>query len=306
MNFHLSPIYKGFFPSTICPPQRYSTTFAMATLTLKDLHSFHSIDREIFTRLVINLTRDPAQSLLVMALWLCLEKTESFKLVKELTKLSNFNLNRLADEAVSFLRCLESKTPPELRDGEIPVTALIVGRTICLRMFYENKYTFLCYIKAYLKNVCAHIFADILSQIYPSRAILNHPLVIPGFPHPVYGSITVIPRTMEYVFASEGIWGWKMNIEAPLDDRTLFLTFSRGYSVTESEVRELFSSYYGDCVECISMEPSSSSPDQFLYARLVVRDIQTVDHVLARGPIAKFKINGKHVWARKFERREPN
>ncbi|KAL3497392.1 hypothetical protein ACH5RR_040124 [Cinchona calisaya] len=280
----------------------------MAKITLDDIHLFYSTDREIFSRLVINLIRNPSQSLLVMALWMSLEHRNSTYIVKELIKLSNVTLNGLAEEAVSCLMCLESKTPLEFRDADIPLTAIIMGKKICSITFYENKFSFICCMKAFLNNVCSYIFTDILARIYPFCTFMNHPMIIPGFPHPTYGSITIIPRTLDYVFPSEGIWGWALNIEVPENDRTIFLTFSRGYPVTEVEVRELFTSHYGDCVEDIQMEPStsssSSSSDQSLYARLVVRDIETIDRVLRGGPIAKFKINGKHVWARKFERRE--
>ncbi|CDP13501.1 unnamed protein product [Coffea canephora] len=276
--------------------------------TLSDVYTFYSIDRRIFTRLVMFLTRDPAQSLLVMAFWLCLEDMNFGSCItRKLTRLSNPTLNDVAEEAVQCLNCLELGTPPALRNRsrELPLTSMIVEKRLSLRLFYENKFTMICGIKAFLNHVCANAFADILAQFYPSQANFNYPLIIPGFPHPTFGSLAIIPRAPDYVFPCEGIWGWGLNIEAPEDDRTIFLTFSRGYPVTETEVRELFASYYGDnCVESVSMEPSPDSPDQSLYARLVVRNIKTIDRVLGKGPIAKFKINGKHVWARKFERRD--
>ncbi|KAI5656457.1 hypothetical protein M9H77_25250 [Catharanthus roseus] len=280
-------------------------------MTLEDLHLFHSIDREVFGRLIISLARDPAQALLAMAFWLCLEDLNFNGIILNLMSLSNAVLNGLVDEALVCLNCLESKTPPFQSDGLIPLTTLTVGRGINLTLIYRNKYTMITGIKAFLNNVCAIVFTDILVQVFPSRALYDYPLIIPGFPHPTFGPVTIIPRRPNYIFPSKGMWGWSLNIEAPVDDRTIFLTFSRGYPVTEAEVRELFCSHFGDSVvEEVSMEPSGSSSssssigEQCLYARMVLRDISTVDRILSRGQIAKFKINGKHVWARKFERRE--
>ena len=50
-----------------------------------------------------------------------------------------------------------------------------------------------------------------------------------------------------------------------------------------------------------------NSPEQSLYARLVVRPeaIDVIDHFLEYKPMIKFSINGKHVWARKYIRKLP-
>lgn len=45
---------------------------------------------------------------------------------------------------------------------------------------------------------------------------------------------------------------------------------------------------------------------QPLYARLVLRPDSSTDVVLNGKTRAKFSINGKHVWARKFVRKNPN
>ncbi|XP_060216525.1 uncharacterized protein LOC132644008 [Lycium barbarum] len=114
---------------------------------------------------------------------------------------------------------------------------------------------------------------------------------------------SVIPRALDYTLSNkkgplDTIWSLKP--EAQVDDRTMFLTFSKGYPVTEAEVIELFNSKYGDCAEDVHMVPPTSS-NHSLYARMVVRDVSTIDQSLSTCPIAKFRINGKDVWARKYE-----
>ncbi|CAJ2673484.1 unnamed protein product [Trifolium pratense] len=90
----------------------------------------------------------------------------------------------------------------------------------------------------------------------------------------------------------------------PIDDRTLFLTFSKGYPISENEVREFFTRQFGDIIEMLVMQ-ETTPPEQSLYARLVVRDeaMDDIDQFLEYKLTMKFAINGKHVWARKFVRK---
>lgn len=159
-------------------------------------------------------------------------------------------------------------------------------------------------IKEFLNKVCAIIFADILHQTIP-RSPLNYPIPVLGFPHPTFGPIKVVPRSLDSIIPSNELWGWSLKSDALVDDRTMFLTFSRGFPVSEGEVKELFNSYYGiNCVEQVQMMPLASSSNHSLYARMVVHNVSTIDQILCRRSIAKIKINGKHVWARKYEHRE--
>ncbi|KAM3309080.1 hypothetical protein P3S67_010824 [Capsicum chacoense] len=276
-------------------------------ISLEDLHLFHKIDRDVFTRLVVYLSRNPAESLLVLAMWLWFEGHFP-SIIDKMVKLPNDLVNKLAKEGATCLKWLESKVPPVPNEaGDMPFTSIIMKRTVSFNFFYQQRFTMISGIKTLLNKVCVIIFADILHRIIPgqSRIHLNSPIPIPGFPHPTFGAITVVPRSLDSIIPSRGLWGWSLKNDAPVDDRTMFLTFSRGFPVTEAEVKELFNSYYGiDCVEHVHMVPSGSLSDHPLYAKMVVRDVSTIDQILCNGSIAKFKTNGKHVWARKYERRE--
>ncbi|KAL7187410.1 hypothetical protein ACSBR1_037477 [Camellia fascicularis] len=126
---------------------------------------------------------------------------------------------------------------------------------------------------------------------------LNQPLPVPGFPHPVFRNITVISLPLSHQLPTGGLWGWSHEIKVPENDRTMFLTFSRGYPVSESEVKELFTGCFGDCVDNVDMD-ESNLVDQPLFARMLVRGVSIVDDILKGSSIAKFRINGKHVWAK--------
>nr|GMD48752.1 uncharacterized protein LOC109169472 [Ipomoea batatas] len=261
----------------------------MEAITIEDLHLFHTIDRRVFSRLLINLARCPAESLLVMALWLWLEDLHSQSIIDKMVDFSDSVVDALANEAVLCLKWLESRSSAGAGAGEddMPLTSVVTGRPMTSHRFYPNKFAAISGIKAFLNKVTP-----------------DSPIPIPGFPHPIFGAITVIPRSPDFAIPNGGFWGWSTATEAPVDDRTMFLTFSRGYPVSEEEVKELFNSYYGDCVETVKMVPPMNASEQSLYARLVVRSVSTIDQVLSRGPIAKFRVNGKHVWARKYERRD--
>ncbi|EEF38483.1 uncharacterized protein LOC8263380 [Ricinus communis] len=97
----------------------------------------------------------------------------------------------------------------------------------------------------------------------------------------------------------------KDNINMAVDDRTIFLTFSKGYPISESEVKEFFTRKYGDCIETIYMQEVLVGDHQPLYARLIVRSPTLIEVVLEGKSKAKFSINGKHVWARKYIRKNP-
>ncbi|EOY29501.1 PREDICTED: uncharacterized protein LOC18587807 [Theobroma cacao] len=278
----------------------------MASITLEELHTYHAIDREIFSRLVITLMRDPAESLLVMALWLWLEEKGYPNIIAKMVKLSDPLLEALAGEAVSCLNCLGSGNPTIPPNGVFPLTARIMEKDISFQMFHQNKFSTISGIKNFLNTVCSRIFTDILQRVMgsTSQVISNQPLVIPGFPHSLFGRVTIVPRAMDHGFPVGGLWGWHPCNNVSEDDRTLFLTFSRGFPVSEDEVRELFTKICGDCVDSVHMQENVPCNEQPLFARMVLHSVTNVDQILNRRRIAKFRINGKHIWARKYERRE--
>ncbi|XP_050365658.1 uncharacterized protein LOC126784217 [Argentina anserina] len=287
------------------------------TVTEGELHMFHKIDREMFSQLVLSLMRAPAESLLVMALWLWMEK-DCPNIIVKMLKLGNIIVNALVDEAVLCLRCLDCSISNSTilclvsNNGAMVLSSRLMQKEISLQMFIQNRYTIICGVKNYLTNVCARIFTDILQRVLlgtnPILSQFTHPqqpLLIPGFPHPVFGALNIIPGSVANFTPTGGIWGWKPSIELSVDDKTMFLTFSRGFHVTVEEVKHLFSNVLGmeKCVEDVDMEdvPSDEQP---LYAKMVLSSVTLVDKILKGNRVAKFRINGKHIWARKYERRD--
>ena len=274
---------------------------------LRELLSFHSVDRQLFSRLLLNCSRKPSETLLVMALWLWLEEIGYPNIVPKILKLPDAIVNAMANEAVLCLKCLCSDTtPPDLLYGNLPFSTKSMEMEISPHIFFQNRFTSISGIKKLLNSVCSWAFTDILVQVLPSstsQVRLNQPLAVPDFPHPVFGDVTIVRLPLDYCFPIGGLHGWNPTTEAPVDDRTMFLTFSRGNKVTENDVMELFTGLFGDCVDSVNMEEVARNR-QPLFARLVLRSVSTVDSILNGKSIAKFTINSKHIWARKYERRD--
>ena len=275
-------------------------------VTIGELHLFHSMDREIFARLVITLKRPPSQTLLIMALFLWLENAKQCKIIHNLSKISNNLLDAIANEGALCINCLKSKSPT-IHGGTLTLMSTIIGQETTLKTISQSKYTTISGVKSYLSEICTWIFTDILLQVLtiPSNFNFDKPLIIHGFPNPTFGSLEIYVLPMNYTIPSKGNWGWKLKFEAPIDDRTLFLTFSRGFPVSEMEAKMFFTEMCGDCIENFEMEAKNDPKVQCLYARMELKCVSYMDQIMNGKYIAKFRnSSGKHIWARKFERRD--
>ncbi|CAH8281754.1 unnamed protein product [Eruca vesicaria subsp. sativa] len=260
-----------------------------------------------------------------MSTWFWLESFGYDDIFPTISALPDQLITPFVNEAVSCLRCIESSEPPNESNhdliNQIPLTSSYLEKDISLPFIYKNRYTAIAGIKTFLTTNCSRIFTDILTQVVPytpppySVSGLQHPLMIPGFPHPTFGNINVMPdapNNTALIFPSN-IWEWNDHCMETENDRTLFLTFSRGFPVSQAEVRELFTSRFGEkCVVGVYMREDycvnapnntfacNNDQQQPLFAKLVLDSVITVDRVLEGEKLQKFRINGKHIWARKY------
>lgn len=257
----------------------------MVPISDQEIRLFHKLDREVLCCLLLKLGLDPCQCLLIMTLWLWLENVGYPNLIPQIPSLPYPLLNAIANEAQSCLLCLSEESPQIPKNGGLPLSASLLRKHISLHLFHLRRFTAIAGIKSVLNNLSIRIFSDILQSVLgPSP---GPGLVVPGFPHPLFGGLTWTRRPSD-------------------EDRTMFLTFSRGFRVTCEEVIELFNGKFGESsVESINMgETDTLGNDQPLFATMVVDGVHTVDRILMGKRIAKFKINGKHIWARKYENRD--
>ncbi|KAK9683581.1 hypothetical protein RND81_10G150900 [Saponaria officinalis] len=181
----------------------------MSTISLKDMHLFHSIDRSLFSRLVAHLSRNPAESLLAMAFWLWLNEHRLPNLTTRLLKTSDFVVSKVADEAKI---CLDSLAPNQPIPSIISTafTTTVVGKMVPLELMHRDKTSTINRICFFLNRICARIFTDILDQVlFADAAAIPYyeRLNVPGFPHPLFGDVTILklPANAEFPL-DNNIW----------------------------------------------------------------------------------------------------
>ncbi|XP_028779278.1 uncharacterized protein LOC114735723 [Neltuma alba] len=287
----------------------------MAVITTQELHMFHTKERNLLVYLICILGRDPIQSILAISLWLWLEHVARPNLVPEITLLNPSLINALFNEAILCLQCLEysDADEPLSYSSTIPLTATITHMNLTMLVFNRRRFTIIAGIKSIISNICCKIFNDILSHVYGIAGTSSSgpptPVMVPGFPHSVYGPF--MPKRPEWDFRDERLWcdrWWRPSSDVWEEDKTMFLTFSKGFPVTQEEVSHLFMTVFGEkSVIYIFMgnmsEEERAPQEEALYATMLVDSVETVDRILVGRRLAKYKINGKDIWARKYERR---
>ncbi|KAK3436170.1 hypothetical protein EUGRSUZ_C00815 [Eucalyptus grandis] len=290
------------------PPQHYAL--------------FHSIDRALYTILAIHLCRDPAESLHVVALLLWLERSGFPHAVKTVLSLPKMLVSDLADEAMACLNFIFNHSSFSNDGADVPLMRGVIGRRISPQFLHENRDDARRVISTIIDTVCVKALTDIMQNAIAMRSARHDPSPStppvclpdsPSFPgmrrrrNENANDRVMINRHVPTGHQNRKYW-FEERDEAtavPPDDRTLFVTFSKGYPVHEWEVREFLTMAYGDCVEELHMQEVQAG-EQPLFARVVFRSASTIEHVLDASGKTKFIINGKHVWARKFVPKRTN
>ncbi|KAI3758016.1 hypothetical protein L6452_05562 [Arctium lappa] len=353
VDIFASPKQPSLFPMTIeCP-----------NISKEDYHLFYQHERRLFTFLIVLLHREIAESILVLGLFIWLEREgyTSKNLVRTMVdSLSLSTISLIVDEAVACLKCIEKKGNKFLLEGSNMkydislLNNLLDRKRICLKEFHENRVWIFDEVSQIAHDVYGKALKDILQQFIrrdiPSTMVPPKE-VVTGVgsggsrylghlvPSPSYEINNYLGFRPELGFATHQDWpmttferangalltpmldfGQHKNLclksplilrdlehEIPVDDRTVFLTFSKGYPISESEVRDYFTRNFGDFIEAIHMHDVGRD-EQPLYARIVAYSPSMVNTIVGRdGPEgkSKYNINGKHVWARKYVKKKP-
>ncbi|XP_015060981.2 uncharacterized protein LOC107007018 [Solanum pennellii] len=279
-----------------------SSTFQ---ITMDEFKHFHKIDRKLYSLLVINLERDPFESMHTLALWIWLERTCHFKnFIGKIVSQPNFFINELADEGAACLKCIEDNQfgLVSTYSSEIPLTQHLTRKDLTLQFFHENRDNANSEMRKILNEVCHKAFQDIMEKAMMSRSS-KQPLIeskLPMVPSP--SELSLSDRMSRLRLGGDMSTRRMKGSNVPYEERSMFLTFSKGYPVAEWEIREFFTSYFGDNIESIIMQDVKSN-EQALYARVVFDKPGIVEFILKDEPKVKFSINGKHVWMRKYVKR---
>ncbi|KAK6147607.1 hypothetical protein DH2020_018519 [Rehmannia glutinosa] len=267
------------------------------TVTLDEFKLFHGIDRSLYLVLVKDLSRNPLECLYIMALWLWLEREGFYNFINKTLSLPPFLINELADEAVTCLKCVNAQFPfPSEASAEIPLTHSLVKKDISLQFFLERHLTAFDEIQNLVRGVCVPSMSDIMEMGCLSRfsESLTTVPIVHAAPSSVDSSLVQSISSLRISGDVSPLRGrCRANNETSRNDRTMFVTFSKGYPVTENEVRQFFTRLFGNCIESFHMQ--EVSPDeQALYAKIVFVRASFIQAILSGMSKAKFTINGKH------------
>lgn len=257
-------------------PSPSSSSFSSSefyTVTQEEFITFHTIDRTLFSRMVFTLGRDSDESVRVMGLWLWLEQNgEEFNLVHKMLSLPDALVDALSDEAVMSLACIENdKFPFEPESSpsvDIPLIQHVSKTPVSLRFFHENRLRILRGVSKIINDICLRAFHDILQNLETQRVLPRAPVyfgaapaagqfVVPsfGFVGPsaairsvggehrrviLNGEVSDVFRRLQLKSGKEGE---KEEESVPAEERTIFLTFSKGYPISEDEVRDYFARF---------------------------------------------------------------
>lgn len=149
------------------------------TVSQEEFNLFHSVDRKLFSRLVVGLGRDTTQSTHVMAFFLWAEKkSKDFNLIPNLLEQwPDPMLNSLADEAIIVLNCIESpnfepySNSPFNNEKGLPLIQNIMRSNVTLQYFHDNRMEILTAVTKLLNDVCIRAFTDIVEQVQRARAV---------------------------------------------------------------------------------------------------------------------------------------
>ncbi|KAL1192882.1 hypothetical protein V5N11_013267 [Cardamine amara subsp. amara] len=293
-----------------------SSSSSVLSVKREEFNAFHKIDRSLFSRLVLSLSRDISKSLQVMSFLLYLEKSGlAHNLILNLVSLPDLFINTVADEVVACLSLLAyvdcSTYFSNQKSFTIPTITRMTGGYLTLSVIHQDRENILKEMKKHLIRTCYPAFEDILVQAEMhnkkkmsidqemEKTMENmKQLAISKVGHKAESSNQILSGQQEITGTSK-VGAVSEDAQVMAEDRIVFLTFSKGYPVSAVELYAYFTRRFGDIIEAILMP--GVGHEQVLYATMVLRSAAMVPEILSSEEIKnKFTIKGKHVWARKF------
>lgn len=249
-------------------------------MTQGEHKDFHLIDRDLYATLVFDLWRDPIEAIQMMAIWMWLERMfmECPELTRRILSLNAQLIEKIGDEALLYWACIDNmRLLFSSTVGDFPLTNMLLKRDMPINFVRQHREVSIAGINEVINNVCAKYFKDKWDGAIARNAHMDF--------------IQSVAKHEPMVRPHK--------LQTQPDDRTLFVTFSRGYPVAEWEVRQFFNELFGDCIESFYMQEVAIG-EHALFAKIVLYQTSYMRAVLSGGTKAKFTINGKHVWMRKY------
>ncbi|XP_031252126.1 uncharacterized protein LOC116110023 [Pistacia vera] len=285
----------------------------MARNLQEELKIFHNIDRLAYACLVFDLHLSPKIGSEIVAFWNWLERIGYVNFVKNSLDLPPPLFLELSQESEACLDFLKRESFSVDDEKLLPQICSLAGKTLSFGVVYANKVHAERHMKVFKWNVCKRIFDDITPGTRSSGNGVNG--AIPN------GEIVRVQDNTGSNYLPQMVFDqlWEdngnhshsvVNESQPrqdqqanngshnFDNKTLFVTFSKGHPITHQELEEFFTRRYGgDCIENIYMSE--------LFARVVVTSPQYIKRILGETEIVQSNIHGKDVRIRRFIPRGP-
>ncbi|EEE51397.1 hypothetical protein OsJ_32457 [Oryza sativa Japonica Group] len=306
----------------------------MASSGAVALMMFHTMERELFWRLVGEHGQQPGPMRWVIALWLWLESVGHHDFVRRVAVLPAPVVLRFVDEALACLARLPRRqgvaggaerrlaalaaagdADPALRF--LPCTnALLAEPVEGLAYFDAHRDEVMEGVKRRVQEPAAFLPRDVLDALdgtppppppppmyhqYHHHAVHMAPMLPPPPPvaelNPMASPWFPVQQQEQPPPPPPQPHQQHGYIPLPEDYRSLFITFSRGYPIRQDDIINFFNSLYGPCVESVMVEKAAAGQLP-VYGRVVLRCPSMIPVVLDGQQTAKYMIKGRHLWAR--------
>ncbi|XP_074558573.1 uncharacterized protein LOC141814516 [Curcuma longa] len=269
-------------------------------ISVRDLLLFHKVDRAAYDQLVaLGTSSTVARNVVSLLMWL---ENIGINALAHLRLHANNPavVLRIAADAEAILNCLRSDGPPIQPPtlgalGAIPLIASLASHPLDLHFFHRHRDAAVLGLAYNLIRIGPVIFNDDLQATltsYDAAAAEARRLNLPPPPLPLALARSYMDAVAELS-------------TTPEDERSIFITFSRGYPLTQEDIEEYFTSKWGKCVEKVTVARSASAVAP-VYGKVVFKKEAYMGLVLNGLDLVKFTIKRKQMWARKYEPRGNN
>ncbi|EHA8589150.1 hypothetical protein COCNU_scaffold008284G000030 [Cocos nucifera] len=260
------------------PPQSAAASyFSPSTylmVSVRDVLLFHKQELRLFDMLR---ARIPAFAQRILALWLWLELL-GINVVAFVCGCRNRDVvHRLIDEALQILGQLCQNAPLLTEDNvKIPLTAALAVEPFNLRFFHYHRDRAVRGIAHILDGVGKLIFDDNLLALLGAYET---------------GALPELPEELARPYHLAAV-------PAPADARSLFVTFSPAFPLSQEDIVVYFTGRWGCCLERVTLENEPGLKP--MYGLVVFTTESFVGLVVSGERMVRFMINGKPLWARKY------
>ncbi|CAK7356339.1 unnamed protein product [Dovyalis caffra] len=282
--------------------------------------------------------KEPKTVKSVIALLLVLEELGSPGLIRLVQAHSNDTIEALFKEGLLCLECLRPNAIEPSSD-DIPVLASLFDEPMNRRFFhYHREFMYKRHMDI-MEAVCGKIFGETAaleadasdmelvvrpfgeetSALFPAQTLVRGSPSRQGSGSAPWQSGMIaskedaIAQSMGQKMVADDTPTHKTPVKSSLNPnaseffleqvpeaaRTMFLTFSSGSPLSRQEITHFFTSNWGIIVKDVSIEKVRKGVSP-LFGKVIFTTSLVIPRILGGRNIAKFMVNGRHLWLRSF------